>query len=793
MRLRRLKLENFRQHLDTEIEFADGMTAIVGPNGSGKSTILEAIGYALYSENRANKDQIPSYWQENKKYSVTLEFELDERTYRVFRTESKAGLEENISGIWEERAEGPRSVTKQIETLLGLTYSRFINSFCALQKELEFLKLGAANRRDEIAKMLGFDDLRLAEERAKTAVGTLRAELTGTVSNTPQDPQAILREEADKQAQRQELEARLHGLEAELAAGKEALPAAEEKALNAQKYMRLYAEFKELQQKGRSLQERLGENKESLTRLETEAKSHAELAPLAEHFQQVEGKLSDCEKAQQAYQSQMASEVERLAEIKQIENRLDNLKTPSLKVAQEQLQELLVRDVAHKQKVVQARTKRDEVQAKTATAKAEAEAAIRKFAHSESLLKNGKCPECGQTFTGDFQVRLDTELAEKNGAQFNLKSQEAALAKARADLEGLEAVTFDEAIADAQELVRKATEAEALQQRKSLLVTSSTHLGNLTPYDAEAHSRLKAQLLELKPDYERFLALSKVPEQLQRAQEALAIAQSDFETAKEAATLIKAQRSELGFTDDQEAQLANDLAVALKAKLQNLQQLQSDQKRDLERTLQDVRAIEVRKIQLLEHETRKLILEKKIALYVEAQKQLKALREHLNRQLQPLIKERAERNLSELTGGRYTALELDDKFEAAVVEDGKPKGVISGGEEDVLALSLRLALSQLIQERQGRAMGLLILDEVFGSLDHDRRESVLECLENLKGLSGSFGQIFIISHIADINQVADQCFYLSLDTVNHSTTVSDQPTGADLVLPEGLKTGLFAS
>ncbi len=48
MRFGRLQLKNFRHHVDTDIEFQSGLTAIVGKNGSGKTTLLEGIGYALY-------------------------------------------------------------------------------------------------------------------------------------------------------------------------------------------------------------------------------------------------------------------------------------------------------------------------------------------------------------------------------------------------------------------------------------------------------------------------------------------------------------------------------------------------------------------------------------------------------------------------------------------------------------------------------------------------------------------------------------------------------------------------
>jgi exonuclease SbcC len=48
MRLRRLRLQNFRQHADTSLELDLGLTGIIGPNGSGKTTLLEGIAWAMY-------------------------------------------------------------------------------------------------------------------------------------------------------------------------------------------------------------------------------------------------------------------------------------------------------------------------------------------------------------------------------------------------------------------------------------------------------------------------------------------------------------------------------------------------------------------------------------------------------------------------------------------------------------------------------------------------------------------------------------------------------------------------
>jgi DNA replication and repair protein RecF len=38
-----LRLQNFRNHVDSQYEFADGVNIIVGPNGSGKTSLLEAM------------------------------------------------------------------------------------------------------------------------------------------------------------------------------------------------------------------------------------------------------------------------------------------------------------------------------------------------------------------------------------------------------------------------------------------------------------------------------------------------------------------------------------------------------------------------------------------------------------------------------------------------------------------------------------------------------------------------------------------------------------------------------
>ena len=88
MELKRLRLENFRQHADTEIVFGDGITGIIGPNGSGKTSLLEAIAWAIYGVQavRGDKDSIRRHGAPGRsRVEVTLDFALGPHEYSVTR------------------------------------------------------------------------------------------------------------------------------------------------------------------------------------------------------------------------------------------------------------------------------------------------------------------------------------------------------------------------------------------------------------------------------------------------------------------------------------------------------------------------------------------------------------------------------------------------------------------------------------------------------------------------------------------------------------------------------------
>jgi exonuclease SbcC len=168
-------------------------------------------------------------------------------------------------------------------------------------------------------------------------------------------------------------------------------------------------------------------------------------------------------------------------------------------------------------------------------------------------------------------------------------------------------------------------------------------------------------------------------------------------------------------------------------------------------------------------------LDRQRRLHDELDRAFNDLRTDLNVQLRPEISEIASAFITELTDARYDELELDDSYNLTVLEEGVPKPVISGGEQDIANLCLRLAISQMIAERAGQTFSLLILDEVFGSLDESRRRNVMELL---RGLQDRFEQVIVITHIEQVREELDRVISVRYDEETGCSIVTQQEPDA---------------
>src|SRR5690606_34364762 len=145
-----------------------------------------------------------------------------------------------------------------------------------------------------------------------------------------------------------------------------------------------------------------------------------------------------------------------------------------------------------------------------------------------------------------------------------------------------------------------------------------------------------------------------------------------------------------------------------------------------------------------------------------------SLRGELNARVRPELGEIASALMAQLTDGRYSSVELDETYRIGVAEDGLVKPVLSGGEEDVANLVLRIALSRMIAERAGHPLSLLVLDEVFGSLDAVRRENVVRLLRRL---GNRFEQVLLVTHLEGMRGAMDHVLRVDFDEATGVSTV----------------------
>ncbi|MCO5298163.1 MAG: SMC family ATPase [Fimbriimonadaceae bacterium] len=787
MKLIRLRLENFRQHRDTTVEFRDGMTAIVGDNGSGKSTLLEAITFALFGEQRQNKDSIRFHWAgPRERFRSELTFEFGGRRYVVERGEKGAELRADGNVV----AEGLREVKGACERLLKLTHDQFINSFCAEQKSLEFLKFkDRATRQNEVARMLGLDRLKQASELAKQQAKVLKnkAEYLGEEQHGRERLEAaakLSRERVDEERRRHTL------LGKRLPECAAALETGRKRSDEAARWLDLEGQIRERAGTQVQAQTRLESLREEIATLERDASAFASLAESEAEYLAALGRLESMDSlARQHHEAAAATALrsKRLEEIEADRRLLGEAAVAtvadidSLPLAARAKVEALERDLRERKDAWQ-ETHRELVQTH-ARATALRDAARTALARSERMTVGSTCPECGQTIEKNYAhlVRERSEALE--AAEAALAQEEQRLAAGGVPPEEWDAV--EAALKEAREQVlaaeSRAKELREAWTRVAQFDSEASPQAATTPvYDAKGHADLRTRVKELLPIHERAVRLHGSDQRLAAAKAKVPALEAQIAEGQGAGERLRVEQAALEFESPDAARQAQENFRKLEVEQAKLQAEIVASERVLEAAERELQAAAK---QLQEYEDR----EKRIAEYRVDQihfeavtREMMVLREKLNQQIRPDLEARASDNLQALTGGRYAALQLDEQFEATVLDDGVEKAVISGGEEDIVALSLRLALSELIQERQGTPLSLLILDEVFGSLDGERRQLVME---RLAGLKGRFDQVLVISHIEEINQVADQCVYLHRDENTKSTYASDAPiTEAPILL-----------
>lgn len=152
----KLKLNNFKSHENTVINFEKGISVIVGENGAGKSTILEAISFALFKQHTAKK--IDDLVRNNaNSMSVELEFSSNNREYKIVR-DKKSMLKSSIykktskDGGFVHLCTGDKEVSNEIRQILDVDSDLFLNAIYIRQGEIaELVDKTPADKKNSLA------------------------------------------------------------------------------------------------------------------------------------------------------------------------------------------------------------------------------------------------------------------------------------------------------------------------------------------------------------------------------------------------------------------------------------------------------------------------------------------------------------------------------------------------------------------------------------------------------------------------------------------------------------------
>src|SRR6266436_1210142 len=731
LRLVSLQAQNFKKlKISKPLTLSEGIILITGLNESGKSTILDAVLYALFgrvirpSKMPSNEDII-SYG--NGEAQVRLEFDIGENRYRVVREVHKTRpnratlVEVRPNGTTKTLASSVKDVTAEIERLLGgITYDEIVASSVVAQKDLErLIKQRLDDRRKVINVFLNLESFNKVQDQ-------LDSERNG-IEGTSRTPGHLT-------VERQRLEnLNEHG---------EAIKERES----------LQREIEDKSLLTNNIQQQLASVDTQRTEL---AKAEAEVKKY--------GDLAEAEKA-----------IARASEV------LEKVRSSELQRAQlEDREQRLEAQITETNKKV---TSVDESQLSSSNRPRR----IWSYLVATAAFGAGAILSFILAFAA-----LSIVLGSLAVVSLLLLTRQIVSLSQQADASKQQ----QERLAGAQLVASWDNELEEVKRDRDA-ATATIRQG----------SSQILQVLDLVPSYSSYLEGLNDPREV--VEQASLIYNQDKQSLSAVTERVNMLQKRLGEEPLLKRQLAQahlDIATVERklkntllpslpegvefspALLDEASQMRDNLNESVSRVKTQVeesmtRMIELKQFleenkeleeQVDEQKRKVLLLQKQLAVVKYSIKGLEQTSESLRNRVKPQVERYMSQILPVITSGRYKAVQLEDDYTVRVFDpeagEFRPKEVFSGGTEDQLLLAMRLAFAlALIPQAKGRNPEFLFLDEPLGSSDKVRREGILALMHG--ELSENFKQIFLISHVGDLEVEADTIIEMDNGAVREVVT-----------------------
>ncbi|MGH2582765.1 MAG: SbcC/MukB-like Walker B domain-containing protein, partial [Anaerolineales bacterium] len=407
------------------------------------------------------------------------------------------------------------------------------------------------------------------------------------------------------------------------------------------------------------------------------------------------------------------------------------------------------------------------------------------------------CPTCGQTLTEEHRAQTLVAL-EKEGKQrgdryrANLKKQEqlvdqvkklgagqaeltqaeeqlrlksvreAKLSTSLEELERQEALWKSEGLSQLEQIDHSLkTEAYAAAARAQLgaLDAELKSIG----YDAAQHDEVRAQEQAVRP----------IEAEMRLLEQARAAAKPIEREIKELEKGIAALEKELSQQEEAHKQAAatfdsvqKDLpdVTAAERRLLDLQEQENRIRQELGAAQQLVAVLDTQRVRKNELEADKELLSSRVAQYQALERAFgkDGVPALLIEQALPQIENTANHILERLSTGpmhvsfltqqEFKDKKRQDRRETLEIQISDSAGrrdyeMFSGGEAFRINFAIRLALSEVLAQRAGARLQMLVIDEGFGTQDEAGRLRLVEAINEIRQ---DFAKILVITHVEEL-------------------------------------------
>lgn len=777
--LKSVTLRNFRLVNDaTFTPLTEGITGIAGENGVGKSSFLAGVLWALFDVRPPDvpvaglrRQGVPL----SEECFVAVVFQHDGQEIEVIRElrgkSNRAVVNIYVDGV-EQTHTSVKVANAWIKTRLKIDANTFTTAFVVRQKELDALvRARPAERRAIIEKLSGIEKMSAALKLAREEENDKRRE----VNSMPGGEDEVAAAKAKVQEQQvvvDEARDTLEEAQHNLAGAANSLEEKKATLIEVETYLNETVDLRQAvdaaNQNIVSLDARIADQKahaEPATREDVE-KAHVEWTRLKDATDAARARYSELAATRRLLDHELATSTQAIEEAKhQIDVLTRKMAALSASTDVDADKELLNAKTAELANLTESK---ETVVSRGSALRSQLEAAelALKSLQASSEVHDAECPTCHtalanpQALIAAFEAQkttltADIENASKDHARITQDIQDAqqAITQCQRRIEDGNAAATEHARL-AEELAAKQASVPTLEAKVE--ETKASIVALMTDLDSTANEG--KSLAEKAEDARRAFTLA---ENGLKSNEAISALESEREVARhtlnEANTALAERagaEADKGYSDATLRQMRDEVereSYTVQQYQSHVNSLETNLRVHEERLTSLTRDLDREKT-LLERKSAGLAL---LASRSAVSDVLDEFRKDRIARVAPELSETATSLISAMTSGRYTEVLLDENFTPSLVDDAgnvRAAAWLSGGEESALALSLLIAIGDMITGGSG---GLLWLDEVLTAQDANRRASLIDTLRNIPGR-----QIIMINHTPDATDMVDKIVHI---------------------------------